>query len=157
MGWFGIIVKMFIDDKDIRKFTKSSEINLTKYGRKITKEFADNVILQLRENSSVSTGNLRREGTIYRRSVRGGWGQDILMPEYGIYLDEGAKPARAPMPNDKARQYMRIYGVKNRWAWKKSIMEHGTKPHPFIEKSFNNTNRYFDSVIIPKYMEKIIR
>ena len=134
-------VTLTIDDSDLRRHLRKLDVNLTKYGRMITRRKAEMLVEDLRKKMSVVTGNLHNRTR--KVPTRKGWGYNIVMPYYGDYLDRGTKPSSGGkiMPISKAIPYTRAYGIRNVNAWRRHIAENGTRPHPFINAAIMSTDR----------------
>lgn len=153
-------VKMTIDDKEVREVLHNLNINTRSYGRRIIREYAE---LQVRYLRREVRSKLNRTGTLAKsirnESIRGGWGQVILMADYAEYVDEGAMPSKGGvlMPSLKARPYMKRYGIKNELYWRRKIAKHGTRAHPFIRGAIYKTQTEAPDKIYKKYLRKLTK
>lgn len=153
-------VKMTINDKEVRDTLGSLGINLRKYGRRIVREYAELQVRYLKKEVREKlnrTGKLNR--SIINKSVRGGWGQIIYMADYAEHVDRGANPSKTgmPMPYSKAKPYMKRYGIKNPYYWRRHIAKHGTRAHPFIDGAIYKTRTEAPEKIYNKYLRKITK
>ena len=153
-------VTMKIDDKEVRDVLSNYDINIRSYGRRIIREYAE---LQVRYLKKEVRTKLNRTGTLARsirnESIRGGWGQVILMADYAEHVDEGATPSRGGtlMPSLKARPYMKRYGIKNELYWRRYIAKHGTRAHPFINGAIYKTRTEAPDKIYKKYLRRMTK
>lgn len=151
------MISMKVNDTEVRDQLKRLSINVRKYGRVITRKYAELLVKNLKKGAPRVTGTLRK--SIENKSSRGGWGQDIHSAHYADYVDTGALPSKGGrfMPINKASLYAKKYGIKNMTAWRRHIAEYGTRPHPFLLKAVYSTEANAKSKIYNRYVRRMVR
>ena len=91
------------------------------------------------EASHVFSYPRRSQGMLRRGAIRAArvkrdakdsvWG--VAMPTYGIIVDKGRSPGRAPPDSPVIRKWASAAGI-NTWWLRRSIARHGTRPRKFI-------------------------
>ena len=126
---------------------KNLELEMSDIGTLVVEEMVD----RLFENNSVVTGNLARSITpLSTKIVQDTVVQDIQLPLYGIYVDEGSERKKGGMPPVRAiidwiKQKrisipMAMTPTQFAWAVAKNIEKKGQrfkKPKPFIQVSLD--------------------
>lgn len=154
------MIGMRVDDKEVRGILRNFDINIRTFGRRIIREYAELEVRYLRKEIKTrlsKTGTLAR--SVHNESIRGGWGQIILMSDYAEHVDKGAMPSKGGvlMPSYKAKPYMKRYGIKNELYWRRSIAKHGTRAHPFIDGAIYKTNTEAPDKVYKKYLRKLTK
>ena len=127
----------------------------------------EEMVERLFDNNSVVTGNLARNIQPLNTTFKGGVvNQEISMPLYGIYVDNGAERHKGGMPplddikawikNKRISVPAAMTPLQFAWAVAKSIEKKGQrfkKPKPFIQVSMddvvnNNLNNIGEAVAL---------
>ena len=124
------------------------QLEMSDIGTLVVEEMVD----RLFDNNSVVTGNLARKITPGQLTVtKNGIVLPITLPEYGIYVDNGAERKKGGMPPVRAiTEWIKqkrisvpqaMSPIQFAWAIAKNIEKKGQrfkKPKPFIQVSLDN-------------------
>lgn len=107
--------------------------------------------MNLRDNGSVVTTNLRSSGRVSRKGndvTAGFFDTTNKNSGYALYVEFGRRSGGMPPPDEMAawankKFHLKDWKVANAmgWAWAKAIAEKGTQPHPFFVPAVNKNTK----------------
>lgn len=138
------------------EWTKTTEV-LERYAKVFIRQARD----RLRNNNSLASQNLFNNMTPLIQIGEDKVSVSLYLEDYWIYLENGRKAGKMP-PFPKIRDWVEVKGIdfgkgydSAAWAITKSIGEHGTKPHPFLEPTKNDVNPQFENELMYAVQEDI--